>query len=113
MSQYLDGLIMISVCALLTLPGVWLTIRRGPARGLIASFAVALAAIVTYIGISLALNRLTYGYWTPDSPDDPGETPRSLIVVPALLTMGYWAPLQLIGIAAGWAIRRRRRRSHG
>ena len=113
MSHNLDGLIMISVCALLTLPGVWLTIRRGPARGLVASLAVALAAILIYIGISLALNRLTYGYWTPDSLDDPGETPRSLIMLPALLTMGYWAPLQLIGIAVGWAIRRRGRRLGG
>lgn len=113
MSDNLFGLTIFGICALLTLPGVWLTIRRGPTRGLIASVAVALAAILVFIGIFLALNRLRYGYWTPESPDDPGDSLRSLVMFPALLTMGYWAPMQLIGIAVGWAIRRQRRRSGG
>lgn len=113
MSDNLVGLIMFSVCALLTLPGVWFTIRRGPTHGIIASLAVALATNLVFIGIFLALNRLRYGYWTPESPDDPGDSLRSLIMLPALLTVGYWAPLQLIGIVVGWAIRRRTRRSGG
>ena len=100
----------VCVCAMLALPGIWLTYRQGPLRGLVASLGIALISIPGFVFIVLAINKLRYGYWTTNVTREAGDSTQFVVIFAVAAALLLWAPLQLTGIGVAWAIRRRRRR---
>ncbi len=102
-----------SICAMLTLPATWLTYRRGFLRGFAASVGVALIIIIGFVVITLAENKIRYGYWDKPPTQTDGNTLQFALIYAVAVVLLIWAPLQLIGIGVAWAIRRRKRRLRG
>ena len=101
------------VSAILTLPGTWLTYRRGFLRGFAASGGVALIIIIGLVVTTLAENKIRYGYWDKPPTQTDGNTLQFTLIYALAVVLLIWMPLQLIGIGVAWAIRRRKRRSRG
>lgn len=101
------------VCAILTLPGTWLTYRQGFLRGFATSLGVALISITGFVGIVLAENKIRYGYWDKLPTQTGGNTLQFTLIYALAVVLLIGLPLQLIGIGVAWASRRRKRRSPG
>lgn len=111
MSELLWRLVIsFSICALLTLPGSWISLRYSAWRGVVVGFGVYLTATIMYTTVPLIQNMRSYGFWVPALDDTRGENPLYHFLYAVAVGILYWAPVQLIGIVAASLLRRRRLR---